>query len=181
LINFFKYSMELITYLTLGQDRENKLREHVAALEAKCVRLQNELEKAAKMPASPSPFRPYNGIPSRPDSRASTVFGDSSNRRLSSLASNRSVVASTTQPPSSSQPSVWDSMHAPSNPVNGQNKWNSVSASVQAPPASRYPNHGASTPKPHRTTYNSYQRGAPSPTPSVVSVTPTQGEDGWWA
>ena len=132
------------------------------------------------MSASPSPFRPYNGILSRPDSRASTVFGDSANRRLTSLASNRSVVASTTQPPSSSQPSVWDSMHAPSNTVNGQNKWSPVPTSVQAP-ASRYPNHGASTPKPHHTTYNSYQRGAPSPTPSVVSAAPTQHEDGWWS
>ena len=45
----------------------------------------------------------------------------------------------------------------------------------------RYSDNAPPTPKPRRQIYNQYQRGAPSPTPSVVSAAPTMGEDGWWS
>ncbi|TDL28968.1 hypothetical protein BD410DRAFT_781527 [Rickenella mellea] len=56
--------------------------------------------------------------------------------------------------PSSPPSSTWDSMHAPSG--------------------------GRTTPKPWQS--SGYNRArAPSPTPSTVSVTPTEGADGWWS
>lgn len=162
------------------QDRENKLREQIAALETKCTRLQNELEKAnsaAKLSASPSPFRPHhNGVPPRPDSRASTVYDvrdSASNRRIVSSAS---VTSSLTY----NQPSVRDSIHAPPSNQNGQSRWNSASTttSMHTPPG-RYPDYVPSTPKPRRSPYGQYTR-PPSPTLSVVSTAPTRDADGWF-
>jgi len=165
------------------QDRESKVREQIAALEAKCLRLQNELEKAnnaAKLVASSTPFRPHNGVlhPPRPDSRASTVYDASANRRIPPAGSSQTVPSKFSSSP---QPSVWDSMHAPStngHHQNSQNKWDS---NRMHSPSGRYPDVASSTPKPRRQAYNQYQRGAPSPTPSVVSAAPTMREDGWWS
>jgi len=168
------------------QDRETKMRDQITALESKCVRLQNELEKAnaaAKLAAaSPVPFKQHNGNthpPTRPDSRASTIYDPRGNTsRVSSYSSVRNYASP--QP----ETSVWDSMHAPSSTTpptqNGSSRW------APPPASSRYPvnNFVPSTPKAavRRPTYNnSYQRGAPSPTPSTVSVAPTQGDDGWWS
>ena len=164
----------LISLFLLHQDRESKLRDQITALESKCVLLQTELEKASsrKLSAMPAPFRPRtngNSHPPRPDSRASTIYeprGGDTPSRINSYSSSRSIVS--TQSP---ETSVWDSMHAPI----GQNKW---AAPVQTPVA-RYSSLPSSTPKAHRHSYNQYQRG-PSPTPSTVSVAPTQGDDGWW-
>ncbi|KDR84748.1 hypothetical protein GALMADRAFT_233069 [Galerina marginata CBS 339.88] len=166
----------------LHQDRENKLRDQMTALESKCVLLQKELEKAnaAKLSApSPTPFRPQaNGNahpPPRPDSRTSTIYDpriEASNRRISSYSSARSM----TSTQSVNQPSVWDSMHAPA-ATNGQSKW--AAPPPMHTPVSRYSNLAPTTPKQHRPSYNQYQRG-PSPTPSNVSAAPTQGDDGWW-
>lgn len=163
------------------QDRENKVREQIAALEAKCLRLQNELEKAnnaAKLVVSSTPFRPHNGVnhPPRPDSRASTV--SLANRRIAPAGNSQTVPSKFSSSP---QPSVWDSMHAPStngHHRNGQNKWES---NPMHSPSGRYPDIAPSTPKPRRQVYNQYQRDAPSPTPSVVSAAPTMREDGWWS
>ncbi|PPQ90421.1 hypothetical protein CVT25_014939 [Psilocybe cyanescens] len=167
----------------LRKDRENKLRDQITALESKCVLLQSELEKAnaARISAtrSPLPYRPQtNGNthpPPRPDSRASTIYdgrGDTSNRRVTSYSSARSLATSQNGP----EPSVWDSMHAPTN-TNSQSKWSSPPMHT---PASRYSSLAPSTPKGYPARYNQYAR-APSPTPSNVSAAPTQGDDGWWA
>ncbi|KAF8971587.1 hypothetical protein BDZ97DRAFT_1787214 [Flammula alnicola] len=166
----------------LWEDRENKQREQITALESKCILLQNELEKAnaAKLSSAASavPFRPRtNGNmhpPPRPDSRASTIYDGRSdaNRRISSYSSARSI----TSPNPGPETSVWDSMHAPAN-NNGTSKWSTGPIHT---PSSRYANLAPSTPKPHRTSYAQYQRG-PSPTPSTVSAAPTQGDDGWWS
>lgn len=169
-----QFDHRLISLILPYQDRENKSRDQITALESKCVLLQTELEKAStrKLSALPAPFRPRtNGNshpPPRPDSRASTIYeprGDTPTRSINSYSSPRSVVS--TQAP---ETSVWDSMHAPS-----QSKW---AASIPTPVA-RYSHLPPSTPKVRQPSYNQYQRG-PSPTPSTVSVTPTQGDDGWW-
>ncbi|KAJ3512730.1 hypothetical protein NLJ89_g3354 [Agrocybe chaxingu] len=168
----------------LVQDRENKLRDQITALESKCVLLQTELEKAnasARLSASSTaPFRPQtngkNHPTPRPDSRTSTIYdmrAETPTRRMSAYSS---TMRSQTSPLPDDGPSVRDSMHAP---VNGQSKWGPTSLHSTS---SRYSSRQnvASTPKPRYTAYDSQYR-APSPTPSVVSVAPTQGEDGWWS
>ncbi|EAU93335.2 hypothetical protein CC1G_08648 [Coprinopsis cinerea okayama7 len=183
----------------LYKDREQKQRDQITALEAKVVRLQEELVKArtgqrtqsrvsslAASSQSPSPYRPAptaNGTtqPPRPDSRASvsTVNGrdtSMSDRRMSYAPTSNGTPGTT--PP---QGSVWDSMHAPSNGISASSRYSTgVNSSIHAP-KSRYPHLGPSTPK-TRPGYSHYTRAsAPSPSPSIVSAAPTQGEDGWWS
>ncbi|PFH50734.1 hypothetical protein AMATHDRAFT_40648 [Amanita thiersii Skay4041] len=161
----------------LAEDRETKLREQIATLESKVVRLQTELEhsKTPKLSqavpiAAPSPFN-SNGISSaRPDSRASTVY----NVRLGT-PSQRAMPASQASSTGSGTPpgSVWDSIHAPKQPYPTPS-WSSYQQK-------RYPHLGPSTPKGRSNTSHYYRPTVPSPTPSTVSLTPTQGEDGWWS
>ncbi|TFK19893.1 hypothetical protein FA15DRAFT_626187 [Coprinopsis marcescibilis] len=188
----------------LAQDRDQKQRDQISALEAKVVRLQEELLKSrtnrgapqsrvASLASShsPSPYRTNGNAalpPARPDSRASvntvnTVNGrnpsiSASDRRLSSYTPGANGSAA---PPS--QPSVWDSMHAPTNDTQSISQYSSATSSIHAP-KSRYPHLGPSTPKSRNpSAYSSrYSRAAaPSPSPSIVSAAPTQGDDGWWA
>lgn len=142
------------------QKRESKLRDQVASLEEKVTRLKAEVDKAkedaktAKMSVNSPP---------RPDSRASTVYpsraatptAPPNGRPVSRAPTNR-----TNTPPTTT---VWDSMHAPK--------------AAQAP---RYPHLSYNAHK-QRSAHSYYRQAAASPTPSVVSVTPTQGEDGWWS
>ncbi|THH17190.1 hypothetical protein EW146_g3571 [Bondarzewia mesenterica] len=114
----------------LAKDREHKLRDQVAALDAKVTRLQAEPRA--------TPTASTNGAV-RSASRA---------------------LSTRTNTPPQSQMSVWDSMHAPK--------------------ARQYPYVGPGTPKARPSIQSYYRPPAASPTPSVVSVTPTQGEDGWW-
>lgn len=166
--------------LNLLQDRDNKLRDQIVALEAKANHLQVELDrsrartptKVAPAPSpAPSPYRNTNGSAHRPDSRVSTVYPS-----RPSSPSARSVT-----PPG---PSVWDSMHAPRGP-NGTH--NSTAASMHAPvqtptPASRYSTLGNKRRPPAQAyaRYSQARAAPPSPTPSTVSLAPTQGADGWW-
>lgn len=165
----------------LAKDRDNKLRDQIVVLEAKVNQLQIELDrsraktptKAAPAPSAATPYRNItNGSTRRPDSRTSTVYPS---RPPSPSA--RSVT-----PPG---PSVWDSMHAPRGP-NGTH--NSTAASMHAPalhtptPASRYSSLGDKR-RPPAQAYSRYSQARaapPSPTPSTVSLAPTQGPDGWW-
>ncbi|KAJ7480041.1 hypothetical protein B0H11DRAFT_2157981 [Mycena galericulata] len=170
----------------LAKDRDNKLRDQIVVLEAKVNQLQVELDrsrtrtptKGAPAPApapAPSPYRNItNGGANRPSSRASTVYPS---RPPSPSA--RSIT-----PPG---PSVWDSMHAPRKPPNGVH--NSSAASMHAPvahtptPASRYSSLGNKRLPPSQA-YSRYPQvpaAPPSPTPSTVSLAPTQGPDGWWS
>ncbi|KAJ7630423.1 hypothetical protein FB45DRAFT_1150649 [Roridomyces roridus] len=160
----------------LAKDRDNKLRDQIVALEAKANQLQVELDRSrAKtptkaVPVTPSPYR--NGGASRPDSRASTVY-----------PSRPPSPARSATPPG---PSVWDSMHAPR--PNGVHNANgrSMHAPVATPtPASRYSGLSNNRAPPSRG-YSRYPTGPvavapPSPTPSTVSLAPTQGPDGWWS
>lgn len=188
------------------QDREAKLRQQITALESKVTRLQTELEQAKTAPSThltasalsayqqslkpPSRKAPYTngGSHGRPDSRASTAaYGEreasvASYKRSSSRLTAHSSSAGSATPPPSQQPSVWDSMHAPSS-----------KPSVSVVGSGRYPAMTPATPKARRYGAGSgngggnpggpggYYRGSmPSPTPSTVSLAPTQGEDGWW-
>jgi len=150
----------------LSKDLENKLREQISVLEGRVRNLHSEVErlKAVPKPSTYTPNRPpVNGVkahyPSRPGSRASTInggspFGNKQNR-ISSQASIRS---------NTPEPSVWDSIHAPK--------------------PGRYPNLGPTSVTSgarHSVASSYYRAQAPSPTPSTVSVTPTQGDDGWWS
>ncbi|KAJ7674417.1 hypothetical protein B0H17DRAFT_1161725 [Mycena rosella] len=166
----------------LAKDRDNKFRDQIVVLEAKVNQLQVELDRSrARTPTkaapaltpSPSSYRNItNGTTRRPDSRASTVYPS---RPPSPSA--RSVT-----PPG---PSVWDSMHAPRGP-NGTH--NSTAASMHAPaahtptPASRYSGLDKRRPpsQAYSRNYPQARAAPPSPTPSTVSLAPTQGPDGWW-
>ncbi|KAJ6498016.1 hypothetical protein C8R47DRAFT_1184244 [Mycena vitilis] len=167
----------------LAKNRDNKLRDQIVALEATVNQLQVELDRSrAKTPTkaapaplpAPSPYRNItNGAARRPSSRASTVYPS-----RPSSPSARSVT-----PPG---PSVWDSMHAPRGPPNGTH--NSTAASMHAPvhtptPASRYPAALGNKRRPPSQAHSRYPQARaapPSPTPSTVSLAPTQGPDGWW-
>ncbi|KAJ7226129.1 hypothetical protein GGX14DRAFT_548714 [Mycena pura] len=170
----------------LAKERETKLRGQIVALEAKISKQQIELDRsrvktpptkfapAQKSAAAPTPYRNItNGSSKRPDSRASTVYPS---RPPSPSASARSNT-----PPG--QQSVSDSIHAPRGP-NGL--YNSSTASVHAPslhtptPASRYSSLGSQR-RPPSQAYQPALPAPPSPTPSTVSLAPTQGADGWWS
>ncbi|OBZ79888.1 hypothetical protein A0H81_00129 [Grifola frondosa] len=149
----------------LDRDRQNKLRDQIASLEAQVARLQAEVDQSKKAAAALQAPLYQNGHshpPPRPDSRASTIYGES--RGSTPLSQYNGVRGSSNvqvlTPP---QPSVWDSIHAPNarheNPIRIQ-----------------------MTPKAKRLTLNQYYRPQiPSPTPSNVSAAPTLGDDGWWA
>lgn len=153
----------------IAKDRESKLRDQIASLEAQLARARAETDqaKAAATKSTngasthahiPSRIR-QNGYthashtPARPDSRASTVYGDS--RVVTPSAThNGSHYTPSIQGISPAQPSVWDSIHAPT---------------------ARQP----VTPKAVRA-HSYYRPQIPSPTPSTVSAAPTLGDDGWW-
>ncbi|KAF9457468.1 hypothetical protein BDZ94DRAFT_1227839 [Collybia nuda] len=154
----------------LAKTQQNQLRDQIAALESKVSRLQIELEQAkVSKPAVPAPYRNVtNGNihqPPRPDSRASTVHEYRAVTPQMRLQSQSSSARSSTPP----QPSVWDSMHAPT--TNDTYKPRTSNG--------RYPNLGPTTPKARRPPQY-FRPTMPSPTPSTVSLAPTQGDDGWW-
>ncbi|CCL98342.1 uncharacterized protein FIBRA_00336 [Fibroporia radiculosa] len=153
----------------LDKDRQNKLRDQIASLEAHVARLQAETDQAKKAAATVPVAQPTaryhlngNGIvrshqPSRPDSRASTVYAESrANTPTTKYNGVRGPAIRESTPP---QPSVWDSIHAP-RPEDAINM-------PITPKTKRAPSY--------------YARQIPSPTPSNVSVAPTLGDDGWWA
>ncbi|KAI0735960.1 hypothetical protein C8Q76DRAFT_668735 [Earliella scabrosa] len=143
----------------LDKDRQNKLRDQNAALEAQIARLQAEVDKAKKASNVLQPVTRYqNGKthpPPRPDSRASTIYNQSRAGTPKAPHNGTTNDVRVVTPP---QPSVRDSIHAP---------WRQPTMPAPVTPKSRY------TP-----TYRGFR--APSPTPSVVSAAPTLGEDGWW-
>lgn len=142
------------------QDRENNLRNQVNALQASVTRLEADLAKAkaaAAVPFIPSAHQNgYTPSPPRPDSRTSTAYGVS--RSGTPIARmNGSSIRSNTPP----QSSVWDPMHVPHSKL-----------------VSRHSHLGPTTAKARN---SSYHPQIPSPTPSTISLTPTQGNDGWWS
>ncbi|KAF8519205.1 hypothetical protein JB92DRAFT_2828547 [Gautieria morchelliformis] len=153
----------------VAKERETKLRAEVSSLESQLSGVKSELEKvklekvkqprqqpivATSSAVSPSP--PHwgtNGYATepRPSSRASTVYGG------------RSPVT----PTDSSYRTGRHPSRAPSvAPDSPKGAWASMHA-----PAQR-----ASTTLPYPP-----RSAIPSPTPSTVSLAPTQGDDGWWS
>jgi len=161
----------------LLQDQHNEMREEVVVLKAQVKRLQSESEQTKVANATtvvPTPYQnTANGnthfLP-RPNSRTSTIYGNRSvtpQRRMQSQASSgRSVTP---------QPSVWDSMHAPTNTDDPHKRPTAAKS-----PRGRYPDLGPAALKTRRPPPH-YHATIPSPTPSTVSLTPTQGDDGWWS
>ncbi|EKM60392.1 uncharacterized protein PHACADRAFT_82113 [Phanerochaete carnosa HHB-10118-sp] len=146
----------------LAKDRESKLRDQTASLEAQLARAR--AETASKPINGTSTHAPIpsrvrqNGYTrashthARPDSRASTVYGDS--RVVTPAAQHNGSHYAPNIQAVSPQQSVWDSIHAPT---------------------ARQP----MTPKAVRP-HSYYRPQIPSPTPSTVSAAPTLGDDGWW-
>ncbi|KAI6022571.1 hypothetical protein EDC04DRAFT_2937023 [Pisolithus marmoratus] len=151
----------------LVKDREHKLREQVATLEAQVARLETDLSRARNHNQVNAPkHTPYGkkalvpsqdtSPPPRPDSRASTIY---TNRSRTPVARDDRQPRSDTPP----QPSVWDSMHAPKQ---------------------HYPPLGpgrAPYSYSHRSSLSNFRQSVASPTPSTVSLTPTVDADGWWS
>ncbi|RPD68760.1 hypothetical protein L226DRAFT_540402 [Lentinus tigrinus ALCF2SS1-7] len=148
----------------VDKDRQNKLLDQIAALEAQVARLQAEVDKAKKPNTvlQPQPVTRYqNGKthpPPRPDSRASTIYDHS---RAGTPKAQHNGTTNDVRVATPPQPSVRDSIHAP---------WRQPATIPTFTPKSRY-----------NTPPNWRGFRAPSPSPSVVSAVPTQGEDGWWS
>ncbi|KAG0703038.1 hypothetical protein DFH29DRAFT_998824 [Suillus ampliporus] len=176
----------------LVKDREQKLRDQVANLEAQVARLQTDLSKAKATPAPSiaSSYTKFSGghtesiassytkfssghteSPPRPDSRSSTVFsGDRSRTPIAQI--NGSHIPRNDTPPQSS-PSVRDSMHAP-------RKYPHLGPGVPATPQPRRP-IGSYRPQSVVSYTSQYApRSVASPTPSTIS-TVSVDEDGWYS
>lgn len=142
------------------------MRDQIAAMEAQLARAQADLDKASNAAtaaksghsSTSSHLRPNGYVrqqyPSRPDSRASTVYGDHRATTPTAQPNGKYYNPSARASPSP-QPSVWSSMHAPT--------------------ARRGPIQTLS-----RASSN-YRSQIPSPTPSNVSAAPTLGDDGWYS
>ncbi|VDB86823.1 unnamed protein product [Peniophora sp. CBMAI 1063] len=151
----------------LAQNRESKLRDQVASLESDVARLRGEItrlqaetaqERAKAKAAASQP-------PPRPDSRASTAYGGSRAATPVGVKSVAAPSARSNTPPTSS---IWDSIHAPKG-IDARSRYMAAAALGNGIPK-KAPRPGGYYSRP----------AAPSPTPSVVSVAPTQGADGWW-
>ncbi|KAH9919765.1 uncharacterized protein BXZ73DRAFT_80282 [Epithele typhae] len=161
----------------LDKDRQNKLRDQIAALEGQVARLQAEVDKANNTTAAKpngvvrqpaSRYANGHGLshpPPRPDSRASTIYDEKSRAGTPKAQAHNGTttdVRAVTPP----QPSVRDSIHAP----RSYHAQPAALATPVATPKSLYPTH-----------FRKHNFRAPSPSPSVVSAAPTLGEDGWWS
>ncbi|TFY56879.1 hypothetical protein EVJ58_g7367 [Rhodofomes roseus] len=147
----------------LDKDRQNKLRDQIAALEAQVARLQAETDQANKAAAAAKVVQPkaryQNGngnghTAARPDSRASTAYTEKDR----SVTPTAQYIKSEPLRPVTPQQSVWDSIHAP------RRGTTMAPATPQAKKPRGY-----------------YRPQIPSPTPSNVSAAPTLGDDGWWS
>ncbi|KAI9436935.1 hypothetical protein H4582DRAFT_366964 [Lactarius indigo] len=147
----------------LAKDRESKMRDQVAALEARVAQLQ------ARSKRTPVGTTASVSSPPRPDSRTSTVYP--SRAATPTAAGTGSVNGRRADTPP--QTSVYDSIHAP---LNRKAVATAAAAtprrSVFAAAASRYDWSPAVA--------SAAARRVASPTPSVVSVAPTLGDDGWY-
>ncbi|KIM51675.1 hypothetical protein SCLCIDRAFT_617773 [Scleroderma citrinum Foug A] len=153
----------------LVKDRESKLRDQVAGLESYVARIEAELAKATAQAQATIPvhsaytkleFAPSKDTsPPRPDSRASTLYGDRSRTPVARGDSNQQPRSDTPQS------SVWDSMHAPNK------HYSSVGPGHLPSPYTR------ST----RSTRSYMTQSVASPTPSTVSLAPTVDAEGWWS
>lgn len=131
-----------------------KLEQEIAALKGRVSDVSAELEEERKVRTASSE---WNNRQTRPSSRASTAYEvlDPPTPRMNGRNLDRSSNNPTPSPPPTT--STWDSMHAPKQ----------LKRVYQKPSSSRV--------RP------SAMQRVSSPTPSTVSLAPTQGDDGWWA
>ncbi|OCH88965.1 hypothetical protein OBBRIDRAFT_819908 [Obba rivulosa] len=151
----------------LDKDRQNKLRDQIASLEAQVARLQAEVDQSKTTTVlAPQPQQPRypNGHaqPSlRPSSSSSIVYVDS-RAATPTIPQQNGVRTPSVRAQSPPSQGVWDSMHAPKN----RNQYQQP-ARLPVTPRGKL-----SSPY--------YRPQIPSPTPSNVSAAPTLGDDGWW-
>ncbi|KAF8575915.1 hypothetical protein K439DRAFT_708741 [Ramaria rubella] len=152
-----------------AKEQGANLRAQVSSLESQLSGVKQELERAksarvlpvvsTSSAVSPSPPRWANGYSSnspavRPSSRASTIYGARSPVTPTDVSYRNGKFPSRAPSVAPDSPKgVWGSMHAPRAPTQR------VSTNLPYPPRS----------------------AIPSPTPSTVSLAPTQGDDGWWS
>ena len=161
--------------LLIVQDRENKLRDQVAALEARVAQLQLQVDDQSAVHWATSTKKMAASIlttatsatavssPPRPASRASTIYPSRATTPTASV-----VVVNTRHHANTPPTSVWDSMHAPGV---GVNDWKQV----QQQDVSRG-RFGVQ----QQQDWRRHPSRVASPAPSVVSVAPTLGSDGWY-
>ena len=135
------------------QERETSLREQISLLERQVARLQAEPESGKMATVVPNGGYSFSDL----RSSASPYLG----RSGTPVQTNGGRTIVKRESPGYS-PSVRDSMHAPTARVS----------------TGRYPEHVPSTPKAR--VLSSQRASIPSPTPSTVSLTPTQDDEGWW-
>ena len=134
------------------QERETSLREQLSLLERQVARLQAEPESGKMATVVPNGGYSFSDL----RSSASSYLG----RSGTPVQANGGRTIKRESPAYS--PSVRDSMHAPTARIS----------------TGRYPEHVPSTPKAR--VLSSQRASIPSPTPSTVSLTPTQDDEGWW-
>ena len=141
------------------QERERTLREELALSQNKVSSLSSENEDLRKQQSSPTEqwniVPKQNGVTTQPYSRASTDYDSPPTPKLSHTPMHSAPPKKEVSPPTSS---TWDSMHAP-----------------------KRMSYATQTLTRGRQFANTRRVAAPSPTPSVVSVAPTEGADGWWS
>ncbi|KAI0791811.1 hypothetical protein C8Q75DRAFT_732200 [Abortiporus biennis] len=167
------------------RDQIAALEEQVARLQAETDQANKALataqastsasSKAVSKPVThaPRPTQPasrfrQNGFttpsahnPTRPDSRASTIYGDSRVATPTAPAGHTNGTTPSIREATPPQPSVWDSIHAPTG-----RRDNAIKLPM--------------TPKTNKRPGSYYRPQIPSPTPSNVSAAPTLQGDGWW-
>jgi len=151
----------------LAKDRENKLRDQVAALEARVAQLQLQVKDKSVVTRATSTNRTVVAAvssPPRPDSRASTIYPS---RSATPTASVVDTHHRTNTPPTS----VWDSIHAPSVSVNDWRQ-RQQQGSPAALPRGRFAVQ-------QQQDWRRQSRVA-SPAPSFDSVALTLRGDGWY-
>ncbi|PCH33123.1 hypothetical protein WOLCODRAFT_134939 [Wolfiporia cocos MD-104 SS10] len=194
----------------LDRDRQNKLRDQIASLEAQVARLQVETDQAKKVAAQAAGYqngRTRNHAPSvRPASRISSNYDDSrattpnapmDSSRSSSMLDRTSVLyngSRVTTPTaelngkgSSSVRTGTSTFYDGASAIPQLNGAQSPSMRSATSPQSSVWN-SIHAPRPLGVTptstfkqASSYHRSqAPSPAPSNVSAAPTLREDGWW-
>lgn len=149
------------------QDRESKLRDQVAALEGQLAKAQvaMSVQSASSRPTL-APSLNGNGIVRNGQSSTTPARrGRAASPASTVFANSRSTTPVRFTDVSPLEGSVRDSMHAPKPyPTNL-----SITTGGARPPAFRAP-----------ASYRAPSHRAASPAPSMVSVAPTLGNDGWW-
>ena len=167
-------SLGLVLSDPTKQERENGLREQISLLERRVACLQDDLEQARRTPPVVVPNGSKSSYPPSSNGVSPSGGGGGGGSSFSDLGSSASpfIGRSRTPVPTNGRtikrespaytPSVRDSMHAP----------------IARASTGRYLEQVPNTPKAR--VLSIPRASNPSPTPSTVSLTPTQDDEGWW-